>query len=270
MIRVTSYGEVLRFDMARKIAGRGRYWTTCYWIKGMLIDTGCAHTSGELFQALSKLQVVRIVNTHSHEDHIGGNALWLDNYPTLEIQAHPMALPVMANPRREQPLHLYRRLFWGWPKASTAQPLQDGERLEIGSWQYRVIYTPGHSIDHICLYEENRGWLFSGDLFVGGRDRALRQGGDIWEIIASLERISDLPVSVLFPGSARVRENPCDKIHAKIAYYRELGERISGYHKEGWSVDAIIRAVCGGPMWIEFITLGHFTRKWLVLSYLNQ
>jgi len=142
--------------------------------------------------------------------------------------------------------------------------------LEAGPWRFRVVYTPGHSADHLCLFDENRGWLFSGDLFVGGRDRALRQGGDIWAIMASLQRVWDLPITLLFPGSARVRENPCDEIQKKLAYYQALGEKISRYHLEGRSLDAIVRAACGGPMWVELVTLGHFSRKWLVLSYLNK
>jgi hypothetical protein len=74
---------------------------------------------------------------------------------------------------------------------------------------------------------------------------------------------------MFFPGSARVRENPCKDIRLKIAYYQDLGEQIIDYHHKGWSEDSIVRAVCGGPIWIETVTLGHFARKWLVRSYLR-
>ncbi len=269
MLCCNSYGHVIRLDLAGTLAGQGRYWTTCYWAEGVLIDTGCAHTARELVEFLKDLPLHGIINTHSHEDHIGGNGPMQRGRPGLSIQAHPLALPVLANPGDEQPLHPYRRLFWGWPRPSTAQPLQDGQWIESGGLRFRVLYTPGHSIDHLCLFEENHGWLFSGDLFVGRRDRALRHGCDIWAIIASLERVLALPVSVLFPGSARVRENPSQEIRSKIEYYRQLGERIADYHRKGWQPEAIVRAVCGGPMWVEYVTLGHFARKWLVYSYLN-
>jgi glyoxylase-like metal-dependent hydrolase (beta-lactamase superfamily II) len=264
------YGDVLRFDLAQVIAGRGRYWTTCYWIDGLLIDTGCAHTAHELIHVLGERRVSAIVNTHSHEDHIGANGFLQRRQPDLAIKVHPLALPVLEDPRKFQPLHLYRRLFWGCPQPCQAETLEDGELIEIGHYHYRVINTPGHSADHVCLFEENRGWLFSGDLFVGGTDRALRQGADIWGIINSLQRVGELPVMWLFPGSARVRENPCEEIRLKISYYQELGKRIIEYHNKGWSRTAIARAIFGGPKWIEFVTLGHFSRKWLVSSYLNQ
>lgn len=270
MIRLTPYGEVLRIDLARSLAGKGRYWTTCYWLDGLLIDSGCAHTAGELLQALDCRPVARIVNTHSHEDHIGANGGLQSRQPGVLAQAHPLALPVLADPVAQQPLQPYRRLFWGWPQPCQGLPLQDGERIEHGGWRFRVIYTPGHSADHLCLFEEQRGWLFSGDLFVGGRDRALLQGGDIRQIMASLQRVLDLPLTRLFPGCARVRENPHQEIGAKLAYYQQLGEQIATYQRQGWSQAAIQRRVCGGPMWIEVATGGHFARKWLVASYLQD
>jgi glyoxylase-like metal-dependent hydrolase (beta-lactamase superfamily II) len=68
-----------------------------------------------------------------------------------------------------------------------------------------VIPTPGHSPDHICLFEAQQGWLFSGDAYIGGKDRALRAGYDIHGIIASLKRLSELPVTTIFSGSGTVR-----------------------------------------------------------------
>lgn len=95
---------------------------------------------------------------------------------------------------------------------------RDGEVIEAGRYRFQVISTPGHSLDHICLYEAERGWLFTGDLLVGGRDRALREGYDFWGIIASLKRIAAWPAQRLFPGSARGRDHPAEEIAAKGAH----------------------------------------------------
>ena len=234
-----------------------------------MIDTGCAHTASELLRALAKLSVQRIVNTHTHEDHIGANGRLQGEREGLEICAHPLALPVLAGPRKEQPLHPYRRLFWGWPKPSQGQAVSDGAVIETERYRFQVIYTPGHSQDHICLYERQQGWLFSGDLFVGGHERALRAGCDIWQIIESLKRVADLPMTCLFPGSARVREQPAQEIAAKITYLEELGGKVLDLHKKGWSVSAIVRALLGGSIWVELVTLGHFSRRELALAYLK-
>ncbi len=269
MLKAQDYGDVTRFDLARTLLGRGRYWTTAYLVDGLLIDTGCAFSAPELTAALSETILVGIVNTHTHEDHIGANGRLQRERAGLPIWAHPLALPILADPRGRQPLHPYRRVMWGWPTPSQGQPVADGALIETARYRFQVVYTPGHSPDHICLYEPEQGWLFTGDLFVGGRDRALRAGYDIWAIIASLKRVAALPAKRLYPGSARVREAPAAELAAKIAHLEELGEQVLSLHRQGRSVNEIVRALCGGPMLIEVITLGHFSRRRLVRSYLG-
>lgn len=268
MLKITPYDEVTRIDSARRIAGRGYYWTTAYLVDGLLVDSGCAYSAIELVTRLRGNTLMHLFNTHSHEDHIGANGLLQEEHKDLIVYAHPLALSVLAAPRETQPQQLYRRVMWGWPEPSSALAVEDGQWIETKKYRYQVIYTPGHSPDHICLYEPERGWLFTGDLFVGGRDRALRAGCDIWQIIASLKRVHALPLQVLFPGSARVRPDPRGELASKIAYLEETGERVLELRRKGWSTGAIARAVFGGPMLIEFVTAGHFTRRRLVESYL--
>ena len=270
MLKTTQYNGVTRFDLARTMAGSGRYWTTAYLVDGMMVDTGCAYTARELTLALKDTPIVRIVNTHSHEDHIGANARLKREHDGLEILSHPLALPVLADPRGAQPLQPYRRLFWGLPEPSRGKPISDGAVIETERHRFQVIYTPGHSADHLCLYEPDEGWLFTGDLFVGGQDRAARCDYDVWQSIASLKRIAALPATRLFPGSARVRDHPAAELAAKIDYLETLGERVLELHRQGRSVQDIVNALCGGPMLIEFVTLGHFARQWLVRSYLRS
>jgi glyoxylase-like metal-dependent hydrolase (beta-lactamase superfamily II) len=270
MLKKTNFGPVIRYDLARTLAGRGRYWTTCYYLEGTLFDTGCAHTAPELEQALAGLPLYQIINTHTHEDHIGANGLLQTSRPGVQILAHPLALPELAQPTRTRPLHPYRHVFWGKPAPSQGQPIQEGERVQVGSFCFEGVHTPGHAADHLCLYEPEQGWLFSGDLYVGGRDRALRAGYDIRTIIASLKRIARLPIQALFPAAAKVRPDPAHELAEKITYLEELGNRIQALHREGMPIKDIARQVCGGPMWIEIFTLGHFTRQNLVRSYLGD
>jgi glyoxylase-like metal-dependent hydrolase (beta-lactamase superfamily II) len=118
--------------------------------------------------------------------------------------------------------------------------------------------------------EPTQGWLFTGDLFVGGQARALRADYDIWQIIASLKRIAARPTTMLFPGSARVRANPAQELAEKIADLEELGQRVLELHRQGRSVRDIVRSLCGGPMLVELLTLGHLSRRRLVLAYLRS
>jgi glyoxylase-like metal-dependent hydrolase (beta-lactamase superfamily II) len=269
MLKVSHFGEVTRFDLARTIAGSGRYWTTAYLVDDLLVDSGCAHCAPELAAVLADVPLSQIVNTHTHEDHIGANGVLQQQFPCLKILAHKLGLPVLADPYKAQPLHPYRRVMWGWPEASQGEPLENGAVVETEHCRLEVIYTPGHSPDHICLYEPQHKWLFSGDLYVGGKERALRAGYDIWGIIDSLKRVAELPMDWLFAGSARVRENPGQELAAKIEHLETLGRRVLEMHQRGHSISQIVSTLCGGTMLIELITLGHFSRKHLVESYLG-
>lgn len=270
MLIYTSFGEITRLNLSREIAGRGRYWTAAYLLDKMMIDTGCAHTAEELDLSLMGTRINKIINTHSHEDHFGANALLQKRNPELEVYAHPIAIKVLANPDKYQPLHPYRRLFWGQPEPSDAKPLDHNAVIETGMYRFQVIHTPGHSPDHLCLYEPNQGWLFTGDLFVGGKDRALRAGCDIWQLIESLKLITDLPTKQMFPNSARVRQVPALHLQNKIGYLEEMGEKVLALDQQGKGVGEIARSLFGGAMLVELLTLGHFTRRRLVLSYLGR
>jgi glyoxylase-like metal-dependent hydrolase (beta-lactamase superfamily II) len=268
VLKVTRFGEVTRFDLARTLLGRGHYFTTAYLVDGLLVDSGCPHAAAELVAALAGERVERVVNTHTHEDHIGANGR-LQRERGVEVLAHPLALPVLADPRRRQPLHPYRKVMWGWPEPSQARPVSPGEVIATARHRFEAIHTPGHSPEHICLYEPEAGWLFTGDLFVGGRDRALRAGSDVWEIIASLRCVAALGATTLYPGSAKVRPNPTEALAAKLEHLERLGERVLELDRRGRIEPEIVRELCGRPMWIELITLGHFSRRNLVRSYLG-
>jgi len=269
MLKATDFGEVTRFDLARTLGGRGRYWTTCYRVGETMIDTGCAHAREELVAALAGNGIDRVINTHTHEDHIGANGLLLRRRDGLSVHAHRLALPVLSDPRIQH-LHPYRKLMWGRPDPCDAQPVADGDVIDAGRHTFHVLHTPGHAVDHICLLEPRRGWLFTGDLYVGGRDRALRAGYDIWQIIASLRRIAEVEFGTLFPGSARVPDDPRRALADKLDHLEGLGEAVLALRARGRSIGSIVGECCGGPMKIELLTLGHFSRRNLVVSYLGR
>jgi glyoxylase-like metal-dependent hydrolase (beta-lactamase superfamily II) len=262
---VAADGPVHRLTVERKPLGLPAYRTAAYWVDGLLIDTGCAHTALQMATALHTWHVDCIVNTHSHEDHIGANSV-IQNATHCPILAHREALPILASPKL-QPLQPYRRLYWGVPAPSRAQPI--GEWVETPRFRFQVLRTPGHSLDHICLFEPDQGWLFSGDAYIGGKDRALRKGYDIQAIITSLQALSRLPVETIFSGSGSVRHNAREAILAKITYLEELGQQIWALRDQGISPRQIRRRVLGQEPFLTYVTLGHFSAHRLVRSFLQ-
>ena len=63
-----------------------------------------------------------------------------------------------------------------------------------------VLHTPGHSPGHMCFFEKERGWLFAGDLVYKGTLFAYYPSTDPQAYRTSLERVSALPVTRVFPG----------------------------------------------------------------------
>src|SRR3989304_3731826 len=87
-----------------------------------------------------------------------------------------------------------------------------------GRYAYRVLALPGHSRDHIGLFEETRGWLFSGDAYIGGRDRVLRRDYDVWDMIRTFRSLASLPINAMFTGTGHVLHDPVRRIERKLEY----------------------------------------------------
>jgi len=91
-----------------------------------------------------------------------------------------------------------------------------------------------------------------------------------YAIIDSLKKLAKLESPRLFPASGTVRDNPRQDIVLKIAYLEEMGERVRELHQKGLSLGQIRNEVFGRELPIARITLGHFSGRNLVRSYLNN
>jgi glyoxylase-like metal-dependent hydrolase (beta-lactamase superfamily II) len=266
MIKLEIVDEILQIKMARTVFGKPLYFTAAYLVDGILIDTGCAHTAQELSAALSDYKIEVIVNTHFHEDHVGGNNRIVGEHKP-RVYAHARAIPIIENPRLNS-LKPYQKIIWGRPDSCAVQPINND--LESNKCVFEIIETPGHSPDHICLFEKKHGWLFSGDAFIGGRDKALRADCNIWQIIESLKVMSVLNPSILCTGSGSVRKNPQQDFIDKVAYLEDLGSKLLQLFQTGYKYSEIRNMVLGREMAIAYYTLGHFSGLNLIRSYIEN
>ena len=76
-------------------------------------------------------------------------------------------------------------------------------------------------------------------------------------------------IKILFPGSAQIRMNPKEELSQKINYLEELGSLISKMNRYGYSVNQMTKSLFPKRQAIELFTLGHFSRKRLVRSFLG-
>ena len=80
------------------------------------------------------------------------------------------------------------------------KPLKNNQTISLAGFKIKVLHTPGHCSDSICLLIDNK--LFTSDtLFVGSIGRTDLEGADDKEMKASLELIKDLPSETeVYPG----------------------------------------------------------------------
>jgi glyoxylase-like metal-dependent hydrolase (beta-lactamase superfamily II) len=260
MLRVLRNGPFTRIRMARTWLGRPIHDVSAYLLEDLLIDTGPPATAREFLAWCRHRPISRVALTHHHEDHVGGAAA-LRGELGVPVMAPPGALPILLEGARVPP---YRRAVWGRPKRFRAEPL--GDELEHGPYRFRVVPTPGHAFDHVCLFEKERGWLVSGDLYVHERVRYLRriEIEDLWTHVSSLRRVLALEPELLICAHAGVVEDARGALRRKIEWWERLAQRVHELHREGESLRWITRRLLGREGFFFWFSLGDFSKKNLV------
>lgn len=154
-----------------------------------------------IIKALGWFKLESIVCTHCHYDHV----------LALPDLAKATGATVVAAGADADVLEAGQGGEDGpWSKVapvSGVRRVTDGDVVRVGSLEFKVILTPGHTKGGLCLYLEGfdgkPGLLFSGDtLFRGATGRVDFEGGSAREMRASLRtKLAPLPDStIVFPG----------------------------------------------------------------------
>jgi glyoxylase-like metal-dependent hydrolase (beta-lactamase superfamily II) len=180
--------------------------------------------------------------THAHFDHVGGLhefedrrcheadaempnpdglVLMRDAFPQWLIDDYAWydsPLPVTVA-LKGLPHDGFDPSVWTTPPVTATSFLSEGDVVDLGDRAFTVLHTPGHTAGSICLWDQHRGVLFSGDaIYVDARLG--------WEdpvaFAASLERLRDLDVRVVHSGHGRSFDG-AELREAVDATLRDLG-----------------------------------------------
>ncbi|MFQ5792185.1 MAG: MBL fold metallo-hydrolase [Acidobacteriota bacterium] len=264
MIETFDYGEVMFFRMARTLFGRAIYWTGIYYVDGLLVDSGPSNLRREVRGLFRELEIQQAVTTHHHEDHTGNHAMLQEEFGVTPL-AHGKAVHLLREP--EVHLHLYRRVVWGAPRPSRLRAFEEG--LETPSFRFQVVETPGHSQDHVVLFEPERRWLFSGDLYLAPKLKVLRSDEDVHALADSLRRVMELEPKVLFCQHRGRVEQAMEVLRMKHDFLVELGARVKALHAQGLDETEIARALPGNDFLWRLGTGGHFSKLNFVRAFLS-
>jgi glyoxylase-like metal-dependent hydrolase (beta-lactamase superfamily II) len=258
MIKIESYGDVQRINLSMTFLGKEIFPINSYVVDGLLIDTGPANMSKEFLKVVDSFKVKTVVNTHTHSDHVGSN------YAFPFIFAHPAGFERLRNPKIEM---LIERIFSGLPKPSN--PKEIPEIIE-DDYRFRVLYTPGHSPDHISLYEPSQKWAFTGDLLLWGPTREVSTDVKIYDAMDSLRKLSDLEIEILFPGHGLPFEEPNEALREQIRNLEAFELHIKELYEKGRNSQEIRDEVFGKESLYSYLSGGKFSALNLVDSYIEK
>jgi glyoxylase-like metal-dependent hydrolase (beta-lactamase superfamily II) len=171
----------------------GQLEVNCYIVEDEKTKKACVIDPGDepdrIIDTIREkgLDIVAIICTHAHFDHIGAVG---------ELKKETGA-KVLLN-REDSELYENAKdqaALWGFDLDDIPKPdgyLDEGDTIDIGNLSFKVLQTPGHSPGGICLYGE--GVVITGDtLFHGSVGRTDFHGGDVKKLRESFKRLLDLP-----------------------------------------------------------------------------
>ena len=186
------------------LAGRG-YDSNIMVLEGdrpVVVDCGTGNNNALTIERIARVMdgraVDRIVLTHGHFDHAGG-AAGISRHFDAPVLIHSEGIGMLAS---SDPQATGAWLFGAKPEPVEAQPLAEGDVVDVGGTVYEVLYTPGHSLHSIALWHAPSRTLIPGDTVYadGGIGRWDLKGGDYDQLVASLTRLAELDAVSMYPG----------------------------------------------------------------------
>jgi glyoxylase-like metal-dependent hydrolase (beta-lactamase superfamily II) len=213
--------EIDQVDKGTYIISEYRHWeeTHCYLLNGseysLLIDTGLGICDiHDQVKELTDKPIIAIA-THIHWDHIGGHRFFPDfyahedelNWLNGEFPLMIEQIKGMVVDRCDLPSG-YDVDKYEFFQGNPTKVVKNNDVIDIGDRFVQIVHTPGHSPGHMCFWEKEHGYLFTGDLVYKDTLFADFPSTDPEAYLNSLERVSMLPVKHVFPAHHTLNIRP--------------------------------------------------------------
>ncbi len=139
-------------------------------------------------------EVVGVLATHFHQDHIGGEIMGQHIPGVRELRAE-FDLPMLIHEAEAE-----RGAEIAGCPSDRVETFRDGDVLDLGDIRVEVLHTPGHSPGS-CCFRAGGHVLTADTLFVQGIGRIDLPHSDVDAMYRSLERLKGLPPELaIYPG----------------------------------------------------------------------
>ena len=216
--------------------------------RSLIIDTGFNRPECReaLMSALDELHIefdsTDIFLTHLHADHSGQTFSLKTGRNTAYAEEREAKVVNMLH-KDEYWEHIYEEFRKGGLKlpkeeAIATHPgvmwrpdgevdftyIRDGQVLKVGDYTLRCIVTPGHSPGHTCLYDDEKGILFAGDMILGDITPNLCYELDLddplTEYVKSLNTVESLDIRTIFVGHRNMLQDAYGRIQSLREHHR--------------------------------------------------
>jgi glyoxylase-like metal-dependent hydrolase (beta-lactamase superfamily II) len=204
-----------------------------------IVDTGSeAKESIELWEKTlsSGIKIEKLVLTHAHPDHIG-LARWFQETHHVPVFISSLGYNEIQNRRNIERPNWIRSFLkthdspgidsnMGNSEAAAFEFEPDGifenqQSIMLGNETYETIWTPGHSFDHFCLYNQNQQVMLTGDHVLAGLSPIVaiwseNDENPIKDNFASLGKLKSYSTKLALPGHGEIIYNLNDRIDEMI------------------------------------------------------
>ncbi|SFQ95392.1 MBL fold metallo-hydrolase [Desulfoscipio geothermicus] len=232
----------------------------------LLVDAGILHDDclDQLEQAMKCLglelnTLCGVVITHAHVDHYGlasklreftGAAIYLhaEEQKLINVQLLNLiteeegAIWFKENGTSEREIDLIKQDFTDFTQYITnISPdfwLCGGEMLPLSGKKIQIIWTPGHTPGHVCLYIHEKSVLLAGDHILKDTTTHIgnfwwTEGNPLQDYFASLDIIRNLNPKLILPAHGEAFENVAERCDEIKSYRLERNRRLIQYLRSG-------------------------------------